>query len=111
MVSCKSGFLALCKNDDCFLQFLPYHCIIHQQTLCGRMLNMTDVKDIVMKIADFIRARFIEDKGSGHNQKKVRGWRAQPPYGCKMAKYGNFIFFYNNSEFAAQNPVVSFILG
>ena len=34
---------------------LNYHCIIHQQMLCGKILNMSEVTDITMKIAWFIR--------------------------------------------------------
>lgn len=33
-----------------------YHCIIHQSALCGKVLDLTHVMDIVVKIVNFIRS-------------------------------------------------------
>ena len=41
-----NGFIALCKSNVDFPDFLNYRCIIHQQALCGKILNMKDVMDI-----------------------------------------------------------------
>ena len=38
-------------------QLLKYHCIIHQEALCGRSLNLRHVMDVVMKCVNRIRAR------------------------------------------------------
>ncbi|KAG8222172.1 hypothetical protein J437_LFUL001263 [Ladona fulva] len=51
-----NGFIALCKKDKSFPNFLSYHCIIHQEVLCGRILPFEHVIKIVTKIVNFIRA-------------------------------------------------------
>ena len=43
MVGRTSGFIALCKESESFPDILNYHCIIHQQALCGKILNMKEV--------------------------------------------------------------------
>ena len=60
MIGRTSGFIALCRGDDRFPDFFNYHCIIHQQALCGKMLNMTEVMDISFKIVNSIRARSLQ---------------------------------------------------
>lgn len=40
MVGRSNGFIAKCREDDAFPDFLNYHCIIHQQALCTKMLSM-----------------------------------------------------------------------
>ena len=32
----RFGFVALCRNDPAFPEFMTYHCVIHQQALVGR---------------------------------------------------------------------------
>ena len=59
MVGRTAGFVALCKLSESFPDFLSYHCIIHQQQLCGKILNMKDVMDVAMKIACSVRARSL----------------------------------------------------
>lgn len=38
---------------------LSYHCIIHQEALCGKTLNMKHVMDVVLKCVNKIRARAL----------------------------------------------------
>ena len=38
---------------------LKYHCIIHQEALCGKTMNMKHVMDIVLKCVNKIRARAL----------------------------------------------------
>ncbi|GFX38774.1 general transcription factor II-I repeat domain-containing 2A-like protein [Trichonephila clavipes] len=52
MTDTVNGFLALCMRDDDFTHFLSYHCIIHQQALCCKILNMRHVMRICMKIVN-----------------------------------------------------------
>ena len=75
MVGRTAGFVARCKLSESFPDFLSYHCIIHQQQLCGKILNMKDVMDVAMKIACSVRARSLqrrlfraqlEDAGADH---------------------------------------------
>ena len=60
MVGRVNGFIAKCREDDAFPDFLNYHCIIHQQALCAKMLNMREIMDVAMKIACSIRARSLQ---------------------------------------------------
>ncbi|XP_057190131.1 general transcription factor II-I repeat domain-containing protein 2-like [Triplophysa rosa] len=60
MVGRSNGFIAKCKEDDAFPDFLNYHCIIHQQSLCAKMLNMKEIMDVCMKIVCSIRARSLQ---------------------------------------------------
>uniref|UniRef100_A0A096MGU2 DUF4371 domain-containing protein n=1 Tax=Poecilia formosa TaxID=48698 RepID=A0A096MGU2_POEFO len=60
MVGHSNGFIAKCREDDAFPDFLSYHCIIHQQALCAKMLNMKEIMDVVTKIACSIRARPLQ---------------------------------------------------
>lgn len=60
MVGRCNGFIAKCKEEDAFPDFLNYHCIIHQQALCAKILNMKEVMDVSMKIACSIRARALQ---------------------------------------------------
>ena len=60
MVGRISGFVALCKQDDSFPDFLSYHCGIYQQALCIKMLNMKKVMDVAMKIVCSTQARSLQ---------------------------------------------------
>ncbi|XP_068121767.1 general transcription factor II-I repeat domain-containing protein 2A-like [Hyperolius riggenbachi] len=60
MIGRVNGFIAKCREDDAFPDFLNYHCIIHQQALCAKMLNMKEIMDVAMKIACSIRARSLQ---------------------------------------------------
>ncbi|GFT55286.1 DUF4371 domain-containing protein [Trichonephila clavipes] len=55
-----NGFLAMCMRDDDFPYFLSYHCIIHQQALCCKILNMRHVMGICTKIVNSIRGRSLQ---------------------------------------------------
>ncbi|KAJ4922048.1 hypothetical protein JOQ06_021512 [Pogonophryne albipinna] len=60
MVGRCNGFIAKCREDDTFPDFLNYHCIIHQHALCAKMLNMKEVMDVSLKVACSIRARPLQ---------------------------------------------------
>lgn len=60
MIGRTAGFIGLCKQSESFPDFLNYHCIIHQQGLCGKILNMKDVMDVANKIACSVRARSLQ---------------------------------------------------
>ena len=60
MVGCDKGLVALCHKDESFPQFLSYHCIIHQQALCGNFLNLNNVMKLVVKIVNKIRAQALQ---------------------------------------------------
>ncbi|XP_051259245.1 general transcription factor II-I repeat domain-containing protein 2-like [Dicentrarchus labrax] len=60
MIGRSNGFIAKCREDDAFPDFLNYHCIIHQQALCAKMLNMKEIMDVAMKIGCSIRGRSLQ---------------------------------------------------
>ncbi len=60
LVGSSNGFIARCREDEAFPDFLNYHCIIHQQALCAKMLNMKEIMDVATKIACSIRARSLQ---------------------------------------------------
>ena len=60
MIGGTSRFVALCKESESFPDILNYHCIIHQQALCGNILNMKEMMDVAMKIVCSIQARSLQ---------------------------------------------------
>ena len=72
MVRSCNGFIALCKQNDSFPTFNHYHCVIHQQALCGKVLNMKEVMDIAVKIICSIRARSLQEDFSVVTWKRMR---------------------------------------
>lgn len=62
MVGKINGFIALCKKDESFSNFMSYHCIIHQEALCGKILPFEHVMKIVTKIINSIRAAPLQHR-------------------------------------------------
>lgn len=60
MVGRSNGFIGRCRENDAFSDFLNYHCIIHQQALCTKMLNMKEIMDVATKINCSIQARSLQ---------------------------------------------------
>ena len=54
----KSGCLALLEQ---FLDrtILKYHCIIHQEALCGKTLNLKHIMDVVLRCVNKIRSKVL----------------------------------------------------
>ena len=59
MTGCNVGF---CAQLEQFLgrTLLKYHCIIHQESLCGKSLQMKDVMLVVVKCVNDIRAAALK---------------------------------------------------
>ncbi|XP_069494446.1 general transcription factor II-I repeat domain-containing protein 2-like [Ambystoma mexicanum] len=57
MIVRNIGFVALCRRDPDFPEFRSYHCIIHQQSLCSKVLNYQHVMTVVLKIVNSIQGR------------------------------------------------------
>ncbi|KAK7907121.1 hypothetical protein WMY93_015733 [Mugilogobius chulae] len=75
MTGRHSGFIAHCKSDPDFPKFLNYHCIIHQQAICAKVLDFDHVMGPVVKIINSIRAKakrhrsfklFLEECDANH---------------------------------------------
>ena len=57
MTGRHSGFIALCKADPDFPKIVNYHCIIHQQAICAKVMRFDHVMTPVIKIINSIRAK------------------------------------------------------
>ncbi len=75
MVGHANGFIAQCKQSESFPDILDYHCIIHQQALCGKILKKKEVMDVAIKIVCSVQARnlrrrsfsaHLEEAGAEH---------------------------------------------
>ncbi|XP_062998575.1 general transcription factor II-I repeat domain-containing protein 2-like [Elgaria multicarinata webbii] len=62
MVGCIDGFIAHCQKDETFPKFVSYHCIIHQEALCAKVLQFKHVMDVVTKIINSIRAVSLQHR-------------------------------------------------
>lgn len=60
MTGNKNGFVALCRANEEFPSFFSFHCIIHQQVLCSKVLNTEEIMGIATKIVNSIRARSLQ---------------------------------------------------
>ncbi|XP_063735205.1 general transcription factor II-I repeat domain-containing protein 2-like [Eleginops maclovinus] len=69
MCSQKSGLVGKIRekmqDENVTSELTVYHCIIHQESLCGKALNMEHVMSIITRAVNFIRAR-----GLNHRQFK-----------------------------------------
>jgi hypothetical protein len=63
----NKGILSLWSNDYDFPDFFHYHCLIHQQALCCKVLKMQHIMDICMKIVKSIRGRSLLRRMLGRN--------------------------------------------
>ena len=69
MTGKESGFVTLLRKkaiDNSGSDLIHYHCIIHQEALVARVLNMNDVMKIVVKCVNFIKKT-----GLNHRQFKT----------------------------------------
>ncbi|KAK2841713.1 hypothetical protein Q5P01_011913 [Channa striata] len=57
MIGRHGGFIAHCKGDTEFPKFLHYHCIIHQQSLCAKVIGFDHVMTPIVKIINGIRPK------------------------------------------------------
>lgn len=62
MVGKNIGLIALSKKDKSFPNFMSYHCIIHQEALCCKILPFKHVMKIVTKIINSIRAAPLQHR-------------------------------------------------
>lgn len=58
MLGSANGLVGLCKADDRFQDFWTFHCIIHQEHLVSKKLNL----DYVLEIVNFIRTHALNHR-------------------------------------------------
>ncbi|KAI5621053.1 general transcription factor II-I repeat domain-containing protein 2-like [Silurus asotus] len=57
MIGRHTGFIAHCKGDPEFPNFMHYHCIIHQEALCAKVFGFGHVMTLVVTIINGTRSR------------------------------------------------------
>eukprot|EP00795_Rhopilema_esculentum_P005809 gene5809-11111_t len=57
----NKGFVSLLKNSIGH-DIISYHCIVHQQQLCAKVLDMKEVLTFVVEIVNFICARGLKHR-------------------------------------------------
>ena len=62
MCGVHAGFIALCRNDPDFPDFMKYHCVIHQQALAGKVVDFSHVMSLVVKVVNSIRAKALQHR-------------------------------------------------
>lgn len=58
----NNGLIALCKKDPIFPKFASYHCIIHQEVLCSKVIPFQHIIQTVTKIINSIRAAAMQHR-------------------------------------------------
>lgn len=81
MVGKNEGLIALIRKNNPGISFLQYHCIIHQQNLFAKTVNIQDVMSIVVKTVNFIKSR-------GLNHRQFQEFLKET-----NAEYGDVIYF------------------
>jgi hypothetical protein len=47
---------AFCAKDESFPPSLSYHCVIHQEALCAKVLKFDHVMKVVTRVVNYIRS-------------------------------------------------------
>ncbi|CAM4361987.1 unnamed protein product [Leuciscus chuanchicus] len=74
MTGQHAGFVALCRGDPDFPKFLHYHCIIHQQALCAKVMGFDHVMTPVIKIINSIRSKAKQHRGEDTSMLQDTEW-------------------------------------
>lgn len=62
MIGKNKGFVRLCTKDELFPKFFTYHCIVHQQVLCSKVLSLNHVLNPITKIINSIKAAPLQHR-------------------------------------------------
>ena len=84
MVGEKKGFVALLQNHiGIDKNITKLHCIIHQEALCAKSLNLKDIMAVVVKTVNFILSRGLNHRQFQEFLKQIE------------AEYGDLTYFSN----------------
>ncbi|KAI2646261.1 General transcription factor II-I repeat domain-containing protein 2 [Labeo rohita] len=62
MLGSEKGLVGLCKADDRFPEFWTFHCIIHQEHLVSKKLNLDHIMEPVLEVVNFIRTHALNHR-------------------------------------------------
>ncbi len=80
MLGVRSGFIALCRNDPDFSDFVNYLCVIHQQALAGKVVDFSHIMTLVNKLINSIRAKALHSLQTGCVQLRAKLQRTHGKY-------------------------------
>uniref|UniRef100_H3B7Z8 DUF4371 domain-containing protein n=1 Tax=Latimeria chalumnae TaxID=7897 RepID=H3B7Z8_LATCH len=62
MLGSVSGLVGLCKTDKRFPEFWTFHCVVHQEQLVSKHLNMENVMTLVLEIVNYIQTHTLNHR-------------------------------------------------
>ncbi|KAL1279362.1 hypothetical protein QQF64_026035 [Cirrhinus molitorella] len=62
MLGSEKGLVGLCKSDERFPEFWTFHCIVHQEHLVSKKLNLDHIMKPVLEIVYFIRTHALNHR-------------------------------------------------
>ncbi|KAL0163337.1 hypothetical protein M9458_042733, partial [Cirrhinus mrigala] len=80
----KSGLVGRMREkmqrENCTCELTVYHCIIHQESLCGKALKMEHVMSTVTQTVNFIRARALNHRQFQSFLEEIQSELGDVPY-------------------------------